>query len=79
MQEDYGVHEAAYLILRGQKSEIDLTRLDLEYEPKPVYSFLSVAWATIADVDLNSEVLRCLGALRFDIWGAWRVLSLLEC
>lgn len=79
VQEDYGVQEAAYLVLRGQKTHIDMTKLELEYEAKPVFSFLSVAWATIADIDLNSEVLRCLGALRFDIWGAWRVLSLLEC
>ena len=49
----------------------------MEYEPRPIYSFLSVAWSVIADIDLNSEVFRCLGPFRFDLWGFWRVLSLL--
>ncbi len=77
--EQYGVEEAAWLIIRGRRSLIDLTRLKMEYEPHFVYSFLSVAWSVIADIDLNSEVCRCLGPLRFDLWGAWRVMSLLEC
>jgi sphingosine kinase len=77
--EDYGVQEAAWLVLRGNRDCIDLTKLSLEYHTQPVYSFLSVAWSVIADIDLNSEVMRCLGPLRFDLWGVWRVLSLLEC
>ena len=76
--ECYGVEEAAWLIIRGFRDAIDLTVLRLEYQPeRPVYSFLSLAWSVIADIDLNSEVCRCLGPLRFDLWGAWRVMSLL--
>lgn len=77
--EYYGVEEAAWLVMRGQRRFIDLTKLEMEFEAKPVYSFLSVAWSVIADIDLNSEVCRCLGAMRFDLWGAWRVMSLLQC
>lgn len=44
----------------------------------PIYSFLSVCWAVIADCDLNSEVLRCLGPVRFTIWGVWRCLALIR-
>lgn len=51
----------------------------MEYSERPVYFFLSVAWSVIADIDLNSEVIRCMGKIRFDIWGAWRVMSLLQC
>lgn len=56
-----------------------MTELKLEYETKPVYSFLSVAWSTIADIDLNSERLRWLGPIRFDLWGAYRCARLLKC
>ena len=30
----------------------------------------------LADCDINSEVLRCLGPARFTIWGLFRVLCL---
>ena len=30
----------------------------------------------IADIDLESEYIRCLGSSRFDIWAVWRVLNL---
>ena len=58
---------------------MDITKLDMEYLQQPVYSFHSIAWSCIADIDLNSEVFRCCGDIRFEIWGAWRVLSLLAC
>lgn len=53
---------------------MDLTELDCEYEQKKVYSFLSVAWSIIADVDINSEAIRCCGSTRFTVWGVWRCL-----
>jgi sphingosine kinase len=40
------------------------------------FSFLSTAWGLIADADIESEVLRCAGALRTDLWVALRVLTL---
>lgn len=36
----------------------------------------AVLWALIADIDIESEVLRFMGASRYDIWGALRILSL---
>ena len=53
---------------------MDLTEIDLEYQPEKVYCFLSVAWAVIADCDLNSEFIRCLGHPRFTLWGIYRVI-----
>jgi len=77
--EEYGVLEAAYLVVRGRSKRMDLTELTLEYEPdRRIYSFLLVAWAIIADCDINSEVLRCLGSPRFTIWGVWRCLSIIR-
>ena len=31
-----------------------------------------VGYAIVADCDINSEVLRCLGNPRFYIWGGYR-------
>jgi hypothetical protein len=39
-----------------------------------VYSFLSVSFAYIADLDLNSEFMRCCGEFRFDLYGTYRAL-----
>jgi len=77
--EEYGVLEAAYLAVRGRSKRMDLTELTLEYEPdRRIYSFLSVGWAIIADCDINSEVIRCVGKARFTIWGVWRCLSIVR-
>ncbi len=43
--------------------------------PEPVYSFLSFEWCFMADIDMNSEFLRFLGGLRFEIYGLWRLLK----
>jgi sphingosine kinase len=41
------------------------------------WSFLSLEWAIIADIDIESEALRaCLGTARFDVWGALRCVFL---
>lgn len=76
--EVYSSLNAAWLIVKNRKSFIDITRLALEFESKPLFSFLSVSWAVIADCDINSEVIRRLGSARFTLWGIWRVLSLIR-
>lgn len=55
---------------------MDISELNGEYESKPIFSFLACAWAIIADCDINSELIRCIGEARFTIWGVWRVLAL---
>lgn len=40
------------------------------------FSFLSLEWAIIADLDIESEALRCLGAARFDVYGLIRAVAL---
>ncbi len=77
-REQYGIQEAAWLAIKGLKSFMDITKLTLEYSSKPVFSFLSVSWAVVADCDVNSEVIRSLGSVRFTLWGIWRVLSLIR-
>ena len=73
--ENYGIFEAAFRILKGRSVDVDLTEITLEYEPsKKIFSFLSFAWAIFADIDINSEAIRCCGPTRFTVWGVWRTL-----
>lgn len=52
---------------------MDLIVLEHEELP-PMYSFLSLTYAFVADLDIESEKLRCLGGLRFDVYGVIRAL-----
>jgi sphingosine kinase len=75
--ENYGIFEAAFRVIKGRKIEVDLTEFTLEYEPnKKIYSFLSFAWAVFADIDISSEAIRCCGPTRFTVWGVYRTLFL---
>ena len=71
--ENYGVHEAAFRVIKGRRVDVDLTEFTLEYEPqKKIFSFLSFAWSVFADIDIGSEAIRCCGPTRFTVWGAYR-------
>lgn len=41
-----------------------------------MYSFLSVGWGFIADIDIESERLRSIGYQRFTVWSVHRLISL---
>ncbi|CAH0475175.1 unnamed protein product [Peronospora belbahrii] len=56
---------AAYILAKGVPQELDITSVRNGKETK--YSFLSLEWASIADVDIGSEKLRMLGGLRFTV------------
>jgi sphingosine kinase len=49
-----------------------------KYESKSssYLSFLTFTWSIIADIDIESEAIRFMGALRMDLWAVWRVLNL---
>lgn len=71
-----------YYILKGNSKYIDIQEYELLTEKnvsKKIYSFLSLTWGIIADIDLESECLRCLGGdMRFTIMGAIRWFWLRE-
>lgn len=68
------VMDATFLIAKGHTRQCDLSLYHTK--SKSYWSFLTFSWAMLADIDIDSEVLRQLGSLRFDIWGLWRVLKL---
>ncbi len=74
-QESYDPVNAAFLIIKGKQQSFDLATVkqnNTEY-----YSFLSLSWGLISDVDIESEKLKFLGSLRFDVY-ALMLLSLLR-
>jgi len=60
-------------IIKGASSPLDI--FSATQSDKRAYGFLSVSWATLGVIDLQSEAYRWLGALRFDIKGLVEVFS----
>ena len=72
--DEYSILNATFKVAKGVRGLMDMTELNCEYERNKIYSFLSTQWAIIADIDINSEAIRCCGATRFTVWGVWRTL-----
>jgi len=72
--EGFSLENAVYAVGKGNTKKIDITKLHCESTGKTIYSFLSITWAIIADIDLESEILRVLGDARLYIWAVLRVL-----
>lgn len=60
-------------VVGGNSRPMDLVRV--ETLSQVVYSFLSVGWGFIADIDIESERLRILGNPRFTIWSIARLIG----
>lgn len=66
---------AAFVIAKGRQQSFDLAAVT--QNGKEYYSFLSLAWGLISDADIESEKIKFLGALRFDVY-ALILMSLLR-
>ncbi|XP_036318861.1 sphingosine kinase 1 [Rhagoletis pomonella] len=69
---------ATLTCVAGQRAPMDIVRIDSGKEGKSseIYSFLSVGWGLIADIDIESERLRSIGATRFTFWSIRRLIGL---
>ena len=54
--EKCSLETAIYFLAKGKTINIDMTVIQGERIPNKVFSFLSVVWTMIADVDLESEL-----------------------
>lgn len=73
-KERYGQLESTFLICKGRCTQLDLAHY--ETVSKTYTSFLTFSWGMIADIDIESEVIRFMGILRNDIWAVWRLINL---
>ncbi|KAF3687485.1 Sphingosine kinase 1 [Channa argus] len=64
-----------FLLCKGLVSHMDLVSIRLSSGTR-LFSFLSLAWGFIADVDIESEKYRHIGAVRFTIGTLVRLTSL---
>ena len=61
-------------IVRRNSSRMDLVRVETRKEI--LFSFLSVGWGFLADIDIESERLRAIGGQRFTVWSIARLIGL---
>ena len=69
------MRSATYLLCKGVPHSIDLMYVETASKQKYV-SFLSLAWGLLAEIDIESEVLRCCGPVRLTITF---MMKLLRC
>lgn len=69
---------ATLTCVSGQSAPLDVVRVELKAQGNltEMYSFLSVGWGIIADIDIESEKLRSIGAPRFTLWSIHRLVRL---
>ena len=72
--EPYDPISAAFLIAKGKERPLDLARV--EQNGRRYYSFLSLSWGIVSDVDISSDRLRYLGSLKNHIYALMRIWSL---
>ena len=73
--ESYDPLNAAFIIAKGKQQNLDLAAV--RQNGKEYYSFLSLAWGLVSDIDIESEKVKFLGAYRFDVY-ALLLISLLR-
>ncbi|XP_063243589.1 sphingosine kinase 1-like [Bacillus rossius redtenbacheri] len=61
-------------IVKGKPRPMDLVRV--ETKTQIMFSFLSVGWGFISDIDIESERLRAIGGQRFTVWSVARLIGL---
>ncbi|KAK9502699.1 hypothetical protein O3M35_011415 [Rhynocoris fuscipes] len=65
---------SALNIVRGVSTPLDLVRV--ETKTQVLFSFLSVGWGLLSDVDIESERIRALGSQRFTVWTVAKLIGL---
>jgi len=66
---------ASFAIAKGTSRPLDLLQVTQEGQPD-LYSFLSINWGLISDVDFESEAYRFIGGARFTVGALVRITNL---
>ena len=70
-----GVIPSALALVRKRSKPMDLVVINTA-SGRDMYSFLSVGWGLLSDIDIESERLRFLGEPRFTVWSLLRTMNL---
>ena len=63
---------SGYYLIKGKKKKVDIQELELKGVEKKIYSVVAFMYGFLADCDLDSECLRCIGMFRTTLMGAVR-------
>lgn len=72
--EDEAIRICSEQVVKDETCSADLVKITFQRK-SPIWSFLSIGWGLLADIDVDSEWLRCLGEFRFTIYGLLRCLT----
>ena len=72
--ESYSLLCQAYLVVKGYQRPLDIATV-VQAGHAPVFSFVSLSWAMISDIDLASEKYRWMGDFRFTFAGVLQMLK----
>ena len=70
-----GVIPSALALVKKGSKPMDLVVINTA-SGRSMYSFLSVGWGLLSDIDIESERLRFLGEPRFTVWSLVRTMNL---
>ena len=76
IETDIALH-STFILIKHKIVPMDLVLIE---QPKSrVYSFLSVTWGLLADIDYESEKFRAIGEARFTLQAIRRIIGLCFC
>ena len=74
--DDNRVERHCYYLIKGKKKKIDVQEMQLKGYEKNIYSVVAFMFGFLAECDLDSECLRCIGMFRTTLMGAVRYFCL---
>ena len=74
--DDNRIETHCYYLCKGIKKKIDVQEMQLKGLEKRIYSVVAFMYGFLADCDLESEIIRCIGFFRTTIWGLIRYICL---
>uniref|UniRef100_T1JKM2 DAGKc domain-containing protein n=1 Tax=Strigamia maritima TaxID=126957 RepID=T1JKM2_STRMM len=70
----HAVLSSSLNLVSGRTKLMDIIRVEMRSET--CYSFLSIGWGLLADIDIESEKMRSIGELRFALWSLAKIIGL---
>jgi hypothetical protein len=70
--EPFDMISSVFTVLKGEEWPLDIIKTET---PEPHYSFLAIVFGIVADVDIESELFRYLGDLRFSIMAVKKIIQ----
>lgn len=69
------LNKCASICIKGKLHPLDINEISFA-DNSVIYSFLSISWGYIAEVDIESDYFRCCGIVRYYLYGAWKFVRL---